>query len=74
MKLKDDNAYHHVGDMTMPETLNNDVKLLVRGNERLCVLNKVAFERNVMMERMNKEVKGKERLVMFMKLIRIRLK
>ena len=60
--------------MIMPKTLNNDVKRLVKENERLCALNKVAVERNVMMERMNKEVKGKERLVMFMKLIRIRLK
>ena len=67
-------AYHHVGDMTMPKTLNNDVKRLVKENERLCALNKVAVERTVMMERMNKEVKGKESLVMFMKLIRIRLK
>ena len=54
MKLKDDNTNHHVSDMTMYETLNNDVKRLVKENEQLCVLNEeqrrklneVAVERN----------------------------
>lgn len=72
MKLKENNI-HCQRDMS--EELNNDVKRLIKENEQLCTLNEeqrmklneIAVERNVLMERLNKEVQGKERLVMFVK-------
>ena len=74
MKLKEDNAYHQ-RDMSMTEELGNDVERLAKENEQLCAMNEeqrmklnaVAVERNVAMERLNKEVKGKERLIGFVK-------
>ena len=72
MKLKENNThYQH----NMSEELNNDVKRLIKENEQLCTLNEeqriklneIAVERNVMMERLNKEVKDKERLIIFVK-------